>query len=160
MIQLLTIGAYGHSPESFFDRLQSCEVDLLVDIRQRRGMRGRTYAFLNATALQVELERRGIAYLHLKELAPTPGIRDAQREADRISGVTKRSREGLSQLFEAKYMAEVVARANFASIVRVLGQHKRVCFFCVERDARACHRSLVASWISERTGAVVTDISV
>lgn len=160
MRELLTIGAYGHSAESFFDRLKSYDVDLLVDIRQRRGMRGSTYAFLNATALQLELARRGIGYLHLKELAPTSSIRDAQREADRASGVTKRSREGLSELFETKYLAEVVAKVDFASILSRLTQHKRVCFFCVEREAHACHRSLVASWISERTGASVVDITV
>lgn len=160
MNNLLTIGAYGHSHQSFFDRLDSCRVDLFVDIRQRRGMRGSAYAFLNATALEAELGRRGIAYLHLKELAPTSAIRDAQREADRTLGATKRSREGLSELFEAKYMAEVVATANLESILGRLARYERVCFFCVEREARACHRSLVASWISKRTGASVVDITV
>jgi uncharacterized protein (DUF488 family) len=160
MNELLTVGAYGHSAESFFERLKSHGVDLLVDIRQRRGMRGSTYAFLNSTALQVELVRQGIGYLHLKELAPTSQVRDAQREADRDLGVTKRSREGLSEVFEAKYMSEVVAKADFASILSRLGRHRRVCLFCVEREAHACHRSLVASWISKRTGVPVIDITV
>ncbi|MGY3264382.1 DUF488 domain-containing protein [Lysobacter sp. HA35] len=160
MNELLTIGAYGHSPESFFERLKLHGVDLLVDIRQRRGMRGSTYSFLNATALQAELMRQGIGYLHLKELAPTSDIRDAQREADRIEGATKRSREGLSESFEARYIAEVMSKADPASILSRLGRHRKVCFFCVEREAIACHRSLVASWISEQTGASVVNITV
>ena len=74
---LYTMGGYGYSQDAFFDRLEANGVDVLVDIRQRRGMRGRQYSFLNSTALQTELLEREIAYLHLKELSPTTAVRDA-----------------------------------------------------------------------------------
>lgn len=160
MIEVLTIGAYGHSFDSFFAQLKIHQVDLLVDVRQRRGMRGSTYAFLNATALQSELGRVGIAYCHLKELAPSSDVRDAQRAADKELGSTKRSREGLSELFEAKYLSDVLNKVDLTAVLKKFGSHRRVCFFCVERTANACHRSLVASWLSGQIGVPITDISV
>jgi hypothetical protein len=39
-----TIGVYGASLESFLDALLAADVKLLLDVRQRRGVRGRDYA--------------------------------------------------------------------------------------------------------------------
>jgi hypothetical protein len=56
MERLFTIGAYGFDADHFFDTLQQANVDLFLDIRRRRGVRGSEYAFANANRLQEELE--------------------------------------------------------------------------------------------------------
>lgn len=145
---LYTIGGYGYSQNSFFDRLEANGVDVLVDIRQRRGMRGRRYSFLNSTALQTELLERGIAYLHLKELSPTTLVRDAQKSQDLSSGVAKRKREILSCEFIEAYSDNVLVNLNPEDILAKILDYKRPCFFCVEAAERACHRSLVTDWLT------------
>lgn len=52
MLNVVTIGVYGYTPETFFAALQEAGVDLLCDIRQRRGVRGAEYAFANSQRLQ------------------------------------------------------------------------------------------------------------
>lgn len=142
-----TIGGYGHSKVSFFEKLKENEIDLLVDIRQRRGMRGKAYAFLNATALKDELSRHGIAYIHLKELAPTNEVRDAQREDDKKMGAKKRSRIELSDVFREEYRSKVLMKSNADKILIEIQAYRHPCFFCVEGPAIACHRSLVTDWL-------------
>lgn len=145
---LYTIGGYGYSQNAFFDRLKANGVDALVDIRQRRGMRGRQYSFLNSTALQAELLGRGTAYLHLKELSPTTAVRDAQKSQDLSSGVAKRKRELLSCEFVAAYSENVLVNLNPEDVWAKILSYERPCFFCVEAAERACHRSLVTDWLT------------
>lgn len=38
--EIYTIGVYGSTEETFFSKLIAAQVDLFVDIRQRRGVRG------------------------------------------------------------------------------------------------------------------------
>lgn len=82
MIKLVTVGAYGFDAETFFDALQSAEVNTFVDIRWRRGVRGSNYAWANSQRLQTRLDELGIHYLYDKSLAPSPEIRKAQYSAD------------------------------------------------------------------------------
>lgn len=64
-------GVYGNSETEFFQKLLDEKITLFVDVRQRRGMRGSKYAFVNSTYLQNKLNELGIQYIHIKELAPT-----------------------------------------------------------------------------------------
>ena len=145
---LYTTGGYGYSQNTSFDRLKANGVDALVDIRQRRGMRGRQYSFLNSTALQAELLGRGSAYLYLKELSPTTAVRDAQKSQDLSSGVAKRKREILSCEFVAAYSENILVNLNPEDVWAKISSYKRPCFFCVEAAERACHRSLVTDWLT------------
>ena len=70
-LKIVTIGVFGFSEEAFFHALQTAQVDTFCDIRQRRGVRGATYAFCNSKRLQTRLAELGIRYLHRKDLAPT-----------------------------------------------------------------------------------------
>lgn len=56
---LSTIGGYGFTEKSFIGRLREANVDTLVDVRRRRGMRGAKYAFLNSSYLQAALADAG-----------------------------------------------------------------------------------------------------
>jgi uncharacterized protein (DUF488 family) len=80
--KIITIGVYGSTEQDFFQALVDAGVDTFWDIRQRRGMRGSKYAFVNSSRLQAKLRELGIRYLHVKELAPSKQNREVQRVAD------------------------------------------------------------------------------
>ncbi|WFP49332.1 DUF488 domain-containing protein [Methylomonas sp. EFPC3] len=155
---IFTIGGYGYTWDSFFDQLNQNNIDVLVDIRQRRGMRGKKYAFLNATALQAELRNRNIAYVHMKELAPTTEIRHAQKSSDATSNTTKRQRSTLSECFISLYNAEILSKNSELALQKKLEPYSRICFFCVEGAPKACHRVLVADWLSAALKIPITHI--
>lgn len=55
MHQLRTIGVYGFDASSFLDSLNKAGVSMLLDVRQRRGVRGTQYAWANSQRLQASL---------------------------------------------------------------------------------------------------------
>lgn len=141
---LRTIGVYGFDRESFLATLSSAGVELLLDVRQRRGVRGSEYAWANAQRLEAALAEAGIAYTHLKELAPTTAMREAQYREDEKQGIGKRNRTALAPVYVELYTAEVLDQVDLDPIVKWIGQ-KQAALLCVERDPEACHRSLIAA---------------
>ena len=159
MTKLVTIGAYGFSAEAFFTALQQAGVDTLCDIRWRRGVRGAEYAFVNSARLQKRLAQLGIRYLHFREIAPTPALRQRQFEADKAEGIAKRKRTTLTQAFIAGYRREQLAEFDCWKFVQELGAEARtVALFCVEREPAACHRSLLAERLQQDLGIEVTHL--
>jgi uncharacterized protein (DUF488 family) len=144
MRDLATIGVYGADLESFLAALREAGVNLVLDVRQRRGVRGAEYAWANARRLEAELAEAGIVYQHLPELAPTTSMREAQYEADAARGEGKRSRTVLAPVYVERYTEEILDRADLDPIVRFIGR-STAALLCVERDPAACHRSLIAA---------------
>jgi len=156
--QLATIGVYGFTLDEFLRTLREADVRLVLDVRQRRGVRGPQYAWANAKRLQAALAGAGIGYRHHPELAPTTELRQLQyREDDRL-GVGKRSREALAPEYRERYLSEILERADLADLVAELPDHGTATLFCVERDPEACHRSLIADRIAAEYGAPVTHL--
>ena len=152
MVPLLrTIGVYGFDRDSFLAALGAAGVDLLLDVRQRRGVRGSEYAWANAQRLQAALAEAGIGYSHLKELAPTTEMRELQYREDERRGEGKRSRTVLAPAYVERYTEEVLEAVDLAPIVRWIG-NSRPALLCVERDPEACHRSLVAERLRREFG--------
>jgi len=143
--RILTIGAYGFSADRFFDALTSADADLFLDVRQRRGLRGSSYAFANATRLTGELERRGIPYRYLRELAPDSEVRRVQHEADATAGITKSRRTELAPLFVEAYTASKLEPFDWPRLAGELDGFIAPVLFCVEQRPESCHRSLVAA---------------
>jgi uncharacterized protein (DUF488 family) len=144
MAAIATIGVYGFDRDSFLSALAAAKIDLLLDVRQRRGVRGSEYAWANARRLQSALTEAGVGYTHLKELAPTTELRELQyREDDRL-GEGKRSRTVLAPEYSRLYIEQILDPADLAPIVGWIGA-KRAALLCVERDPEACHRSLIAA---------------
>lgn len=153
MRKVVTIGGYGHTETSFLDALRASEVSVFVDVRQRRGMRGAKYAFLNSNRLQLSLQQAGIRYLHVKELAPTSVIRTVQHQADKHLGDTKLNRTHLSDSFIEAFHDEILSKFDMARFSALIGTDTEViAFFCVESSPDACHRSLVALSFAESHG--------
>lgn len=147
---MVTIGVYGFDGASFLQRLRDADVRLLLDVRQRRGVRGPEYAWANSRRLQAALAQAGIAYEHHPELAPTTELRRLQYAEDDRQGVGKRSRRELAAEYTRRYTAEILDRADLESVVSALPSRGRAALFCVERDPEACHRSLIARRLAER----------
>src|SRR5688572_9919988 len=103
MPAMVTIGVYGFDGESFLRRLREADVRLLLDVRQRRGVRGPEYAWANARRLQAALAAAGIGYEHHPELAPTTELRHLQYAEDDRQGVGKRSRRQLAAGYVRRY---------------------------------------------------------
>lgn len=146
MIDFVTIGVYGWDEERFFAALQRGQVDLLVDIRRRRGVRGAEYAFANSARLQKGLASLGIAYLHRIDLSPSDALRKRQGAADEQEHVARRQRTELSADFKAGYREEVLAHFDSGRFVAELPSAAQVAaLLCVEREPSACHRGLLAA---------------
>lgn len=155
MAVLSTIGVYGFDRESFLRRLREADVRLLLDLRQRRGVRGPEYAWANARRLQAALAEAGIGYRHHLDLAPTTELRHLQYAEDDRQGVGKRNRRELAAEYARRYTAEILDRADLDLVRAELPEDGRAALFCVERDPEACHRSLVAQRMNEWHGVEV-----
>jgi uncharacterized protein (DUF488 family) len=149
---------YGFTLEAFLSELEHADVRLLLDIRQRRGVRGPEYAWANAKRLQAGLEKAGIAYEHHPELAPTTELRQIQYAEDDRRGVGKRSRTELAPAYRERYVAEILDRADLGALAASLRPEGAGALFCVERDPEACHRSLVAERLEAEHGVEVTHL--
>ena len=158
MRTIATVGVYDSSLDDFLAKLKRHHVALLVDVRQRRGVRGREYAWANSLRLQASLKQSGIEYRHLPELAPTTELRQLQyREDDRLK-VGKRSRIQLSDEYRRRYINEVLDRVDLGSVLESLPDNATSALMCVERDAAACHRSLIAARLHARFGVPILNL--
>jgi uncharacterized protein (DUF488 family) len=154
-----TIGVYGFTAESFIAALEGANVRLVLDVRQRRGVRGSEYAWANSLRLQVALAIAGISYGHHPELAPTTELRQLQYRDDARLGVGKRSRAELAGPYRERYRAEILDQVDLAAIIDTMADDGVSALMCVEREAEACHRSLIAARIAERYGVSVIHLA-
>ena len=149
MDKLFTIGVYEFDKSSFFAALRQAKVDALVDVRQRRSVRGAKYAFANATRLDHALHEEGIKSIVCKVLAPSNELRRLQRDVDHLSQMRKSDRNTLSSAFIEGYEREVLNKIDPNLIVTCLSEFRRPALLCVEKQASACHRGIAARWIGD-----------
>jgi uncharacterized protein (DUF488 family) len=159
MRTLATVGVYGFSAETFLAALRDAGVQLLIDVRQRRGVRGSEYAWANSQRLQAALAEAGIEYRHLKELAPTTELRHLQYAADAREGVGKRSRVALAPEYVERYTDEILNPVDLDALADDLPDDAVTALLCVETDAEACHRSLIAARLAEEHDVRVVHLS-
>jgi uncharacterized protein (DUF488 family) len=158
MAAIATIGVYDFDAGSFLRMLGQAGVTQILDIRQRRGVRGPQYAWANARRLQNLLSGARIAYEHHPELAPDTEMRQLQYREDARQGVGKRSRVQLSPEYVRVYSQEVLDRVALELLIKRLPVHGIAALLCVEATAAACHRSLVSARLAERFGFEVIDL--
>jgi uncharacterized protein (DUF488 family) len=160
MVEFVTVGVYGWDEERFFAALRDARVDLLVDIRRRRGVRGSEYAFANSARLQERLNQLGIAYLHRIDLSPSDALRQRQGAADKEEHVARRRRTELSTEFTEGYQHEVLAGFDSRGFVAQLPPEAKVAaLLCVERDPSACHRGLLAAHLQKDLAAEIRHLT-
>jgi uncharacterized protein (DUF488 family) len=147
-MQVLTIGGYGFDERTFVQSLISAGVDVFIDIRQRRGVRGSKYSFLNSRRLQKLLADAGVRYQYEAELAPTTEARSEQKAADKEAGITKTRRTSLDSAFVDRYCSETLERYDVNALDMKLRGAASFALFCVECSPAACHRSLAAAHLA------------
>lgn len=152
---VVTIGVYGFDQAAFLAALARARVKVLLDVRQRRGVRGSEYAWANSARLQAALADAGIEYRHHKELAPTTELRRLQYAEDDRLGVGKRSRVELAPEYRDRYTREILDQVDLQPIVASLPADGEAALLCVERDPEACHRSLIADRMASEHGVTV-----
>jgi uncharacterized protein (DUF488 family) len=152
MRRIATIGVYEFDAAGFIEKLDEAGVTRLLDIRQRRGVRGPQYAWANARRLQALLTDARIGYEYHPELAPDTELRHLQYREDDRQGVGKRSRVRLAPEYVRQYTQEILDLVPLEPLVRRLPVHGIGALLCVEATAQACHRSLVADRLAERFG--------
>ena len=158
MRTIATIGIYQFSLDDFLDKLRRHRVAMVVDVRQRRGVRGREYAWANSLRLQAALVQAGIQYRHLRELAPTTELRRLQYQEDDRLRVGKRSRVELAEEYRRRYLHEVLDQVDLGAILESLPDDATSALLCVERDAPACHRSLIAARLQAQYGVPILNL--
>jgi uncharacterized protein (DUF488 family) len=158
MANFATIGVYGFDGSGFIRTLENANVGIVLDVRQRRGVRGSEYAWANAKRLEAALTDAGIGYSHLPELAPTTEMRQLQYREDERRGKGKRSRTELAPEYVQHYTEEVLDQVDLGPIVRFVG-NQRAALLCVERDHEACHRSLIAERLERELAVEIAHLT-
>jgi uncharacterized protein (DUF488 family) len=157
-VKIATIGIYGWTLERFLAALRAADVRVVLDVRQRRGVRGPEYAWANSLRIQTALENARIDYRHHKELAPTTDLRQVQYDDDARQGIGKRSRVELAPDYRRRYLGEILDRVDLSELVRELPAEGPAALLCVERDPEACHRSLIAERLTAECGVSVINL--
>jgi uncharacterized protein (DUF488 family) len=157
-VRITTIGVYGWTLDRFLAALLDADVRVVLDVRQRRGVRGAEYAWANSLRLQAALDRVDIEYGHHKELAPTTDLRHVQYDADAREGVGKRSRMELAPEYRERYLREILERVDLGELVRELPADGLGALLCVERDPEACPRLLIAERLEAEYGIAVVHL--
>jgi uncharacterized protein (DUF488 family) len=158
MREIATIGVYEFDLDGFLETLRAAGVRRLVDVRQRRGVRGARYAWANSKRLQAALADAGIEYEHRPELAPTTELRRLQYREDERQGVGKRSRVALAPAYAERYTREILDGVDLGALLDDLPADGATALLCVERDPEACHRSLIAGRLARDHGARVVHL--
>lgn len=158
MLRIVTIGVYGFTAGAFVKMLTDSGVSLLLDLRQRRGVRGTDYAWANSVRLQRSLAAAEIGYRHVKALAPTTELRQLQYREDDRQGLGKRNRIALAPEYAERYTREILDRFDLGALMAELPSDSATALLCVERDCEACHRSLMAERLRAELGLTVEDL--
>jgi len=157
--RITTIGVYGFTAETFVAALTGASIDMLVDVRMRRGVRGHEYAWANKERLIAEMAEAGIQYLHVRDLATPNTIRKSQYQADAAEHTTQRHRQHVSSAFRQAYGEQVLDVFDFEGFRNSLPDDvSSIALMCVETEPEACHRSLVSSEMHQRWGLPVVNL--
>jgi uncharacterized protein (DUF488 family) len=159
-MEFFTIGVYNSTEKEFFEKLTQNNIDTFCDIRQRRGVRGSKYSFVNSNRLQQRLNDLEIKYGYVPDLAPTTEIRELQKEIDEEKGELKRERQELGKVFVIEYKNRILKNFDFEKFFESLDQigASKIALFCVEEHPEACHRSIVADKLMNNFNYKITHL--
>lgn len=135
-----TIGYETHTPESLVATLAKARIERVVDVRERAQSRKPGFS---KTALSNGLARHGIAYTHVRALGTPPDVRHAYKAGGGFGP------------FKKGYLAHLAKHDEDVDALAALAKKERVALLCLEHDAEACHRTLLARVLEERGFASV-----
>lgn len=159
-MRIVTIGVYGFDATTFAEALRRAKIDVFIDTRRRRAVRGARYSLANSQRLQALLRDLGIRYVHRLDLAPTRELVKSQDAVDHANRIRRSDRATLTPEFRAAYARECLDDLDARALVASLGEGvDSILIFCVERDPDACHRSLLAARLAAELDATVEHIT-
>lgn len=130
---LYSLGYQLRDIDEFLQALHAARIDAVVDVRLTAFSRK---AGFSKGRLSDELGGLGIDYFHA-DFAGNP--RELRRGSDSHAEVLEN--------FEAYLEQNPSVVSELATMVRKIGNHRRVCFICYERHPDDCHRGvLVRAW--------------
>ena len=165
---IFTIGYEGLVQTQLLDLLTSSGIEMLRDCRRARLVSNKRILWVRAHrhldpqlqrllagpmsrkagfskgVLGASLEAHGIRYLHDRRLGtPKPG---------RVAARHGRTAD-MARIFDS-HMKGVAPREGLSDAVG-LARTNRICLLCFEREAHACHRSILAGMIRAETGQTI-----
>lgn len=141
-----TIGYEKANLSDFVRTLEVCDVEVLIDIRDRAQSRRPGFS---KSALSAAVGEAGIDYIHVKALGDPKEGRDAARSGD-------------FALFQ-RIFSDVLntdAAQDALMEVKELAKNYNICLMCYERDQRECHRKIVAEKLEELLGCKARHVGV
>jgi uncharacterized protein (DUF488 family) len=133
--QVWTIGYEGRTPDQLVADLRAAGVEQVLDVRELPLSRKRGFSKSSLAAL---LQSHGIAYAGERRLGAPREIRHRLRGG------------GAWEPFAAAYLAHLDGQDEALAEVEVQARRRPTALLCYERDALACHRSLLAGRLARR----------
>jgi uncharacterized protein (DUF488 family) len=141
-----TIGYEGADLDDFLATLRCVGVRLVIDVRELPISRRKGFG---KAVLSARLGENGIGYVHLKGLGDPKEGRDAARAGDM---------ERFRAIFN-RHMKSAAAQTDLQRAEKLV-EEGGVCLLCYERDHDKCHRTLVATQISDRIPSRIVHLGV
>ena len=138
---IATIGYEGRNIDAFLRTLIQNKICTLIDVR--KNPYSMKYGFAKSQ-LQDYVSKLEMRYLHLPDL----GIDSGRRK--------NLSKAGSRRLFE-EYKNELISKDLILSGIIARSKQEKVALMCFEKDARQCHRGVIADAFREE-GMEVTDL--
>ena len=126
---LFTIGYEETTAESFLRKLESAGVQMVLDIRELPQSR---IPGFSKNALSEKLRRKGIDYLHVRELGSPRELRHQLRETKDFTAFTR------------GYLLYMKRQMDHIQTVKNWVYQKTCCLLCFEKNHDECHRKFVA----------------
>jgi uncharacterized protein (DUF488 family) len=141
-----TIGYEGAELEAFLATLLAAGIDHVVDVRAVPISRKRGFSKLKLAAALAEAN---IEYTHVAALGDPKAGREAMKRGD-------------YETFFSIYSAHIASESGEAALSHVdtLARNHSAALLCFERRPDECHRTVIASTLSERYGFVVRHLGV
>lgn len=136
-----TIGYEGKKIELFIQELKQNNVETLIDTRIRAGGRKADFCKKNLTK---SLNDNGIKYFHYREL----GTPDYLMKIRRIKGTYSMQEYGTYLDSNPQVLSQ---------LVNDIGE-ENIAIMCFEKDYKECHRSVIASKLSDMLGSRINHI--
>lgn len=142
---LFTTGYQGETINYFINKILQEKIDAIIDIRQnpfsrKPGFSGKT--------LSRRLKNSGISYYHFEELGTPKPLRDYL------------ANEGNYQVFFDNYRNYIQEYKDSLDDLIDIGNKKRICLMCFEKNPHFCHRKVVGELISEYSGKKVNVVHI
>jgi uncharacterized protein (DUF488 family) len=132
-----TIGYQRKPLAAFIELLRAAGVDGVIDVRLRNTSHLAGYTKRDDLAFLLR-EGFGVEYEHHPELAPTPEIFDAYRDAPDW------------ETYKAYFLPLLAERAADQIGREILDRYRAPVLLCAEPTADHCHRRLIAEHWAER----------